>query len=79
MKTTTTSKKITMATVKAFVKKNINQLHVKCCSRFDGMVDCVMPNQDAGFNLVDPAMIKVMRFLGVQWTNILTKKKYLDL
>lgn len=50
----TTNKKITMATVKSFVKKNINELHVKCCSRFDGMTDCVEKNTDAAYKKVDP-------------------------
>lgn len=57
MAAVTTNKKITMATVKSFIKKNINVLHVKCCSRFDGMVDCVMPNHDVGFNSVDPTKL----------------------
>jgi hypothetical protein len=37
------NKKITLATVKAFAKKNKENLFIKETSRFDGMVDCVMP------------------------------------
>ena len=34
-------KKITLATVKSFIRKNANRLFAKTCSRFDGMTDCV--------------------------------------
>lgn len=37
------TKKITLATVKSFVKKNRNGLYIRVGSRFDGMNDCVMP------------------------------------
>lgn len=36
------NKKITMATLKSFIKKSEN-LFVEVKSSFDGMVDCVMP------------------------------------
>lgn len=35
------TKKITKATFKSFVKKNINNLYSVCFSDFDGMQDCV--------------------------------------
>lgn len=40
------NKKITMATVKSFVK-NADILFVEHQSKFDGMVDCVMPCEDS--------------------------------
>jgi len=45
--------KVTMATIKSFVKKNNGKLFIKCKSHFDGMVDCVMPVENDGFT---PAM-----------------------
>ena len=36
-------KKITKATVKSFINKNIDQLLINCKSSFDGMYDCCMP------------------------------------
>lgn len=41
----TASKKITMATLKSFINKS-DKLYVEVQSSFDGMTDCVMPNQD---------------------------------
>jgi hypothetical protein len=38
--------KITKTTIKSFVKKNFDKLHIKKLSSFDGMVDCVMPIED---------------------------------
>jgi len=42
-------KKVTMATVKSFIRKNRDQLLINCKSSFDGMVDCVMPTENNGF------------------------------
>ena len=42
--------KITKATFKAFLRKNEGKLFILEKSRFDGMVDCVMPNENAKFN-----------------------------
>ena len=39
-------KKITKATIKSFIKKNIDNLFIKIEDSFDGMVDCVMPVKD---------------------------------
>lgn len=39
-------KKITLATLKTFFNKNSNNIFIKELSRFDGMVDCVMPTKD---------------------------------
>lgn len=40
------TKKITMATVKAFIRKNADNLYVKVNSSFDGMTDCVQHVKD---------------------------------
>lgn len=37
--------KVTLSTVKSFIKKNIHNLTVVQHSSFDGMHDCVMPNK----------------------------------
>lgn len=42
--------KTTLATIKSFIKKN-QDLYINCKSRFDGMVDCVMPNDNSQFHL----------------------------
>lgn len=36
------SKKITKATIKSFIRKYNDSLHIKKLSTFDGMVDCAM-------------------------------------
>ena len=43
------TKKITLATLKAFARRNKDRLFFKMVSDFDGMVDCVMPNKNAAF------------------------------
>ena len=44
---TNTTKKITLATVKSFIKRNLSDLHQQTLSRFDGMVDGVRRNENA--------------------------------
>lgn len=56
--TTTTFKKITLATVKKFIRENANNLFVNCTSSFDGMTDCV-ESRDDGFTKVDPQKINM--------------------
>ena len=48
------SKKITLATVKSFIRKS-NNLHIKFLSSFDGMVDCVMPSEQNDFSPTLPS------------------------
>lgn len=48
----TADKKITMATVKSFIKNNSVDLYLKVESSFDGMVDCVMQEKNAAFKRV---------------------------
>lgn len=47
-------KKITLATVKSFVKKNRENLYINLHSRFDGMHDCIMPAK-GGFEKAQPS------------------------
>lgn len=47
----TASKKITLATIKSFIRKNLGQgnLYIKGTARFDGMVDMVTEVENPGF------------------------------
>jgi hypothetical protein len=47
--------KTTLATIKSFIKKSNGNLYIRERSRFDGMVDCVMPTKDDGFNPALPS------------------------
>jgi hypothetical protein len=58
-------KKITLATVKSFIKKN-PELFIRVNSKFDGMVDCVMSNPDAAFNPALPAQYPCDNNQGIQ-------------
>lgn len=44
-----TTKKVTLATVRSFIKRNLKDLHQQTLSRFDGMTDCVQRNENAAF------------------------------
>ncbi len=41
--------KITLTTIKSFIRNNPTVLHIKNLSDFDGMVDCVMPTDRSNF------------------------------
>ena len=56
--------KITKATFKSFMKKNSGSIYIKEKSRFDGMVDCVMPTGDRGWSLLSAAEYKHENNLG---------------
>jgi hypothetical protein len=64
MKIMTTTKKITLATVKAFVRKAQN-LHIRTKSQFDGMTDCVMPTDSNGFTIAVKSENHAEHTLGV--------------
>lgn len=49
MKKLAETKKVTLATLKAFAKRNSNNLFVKEVSSFDGMTDGIEYNDNAGF------------------------------
>ena len=46
METLLKAKKITLATVKAFINRNKANLYVKVTSDFDGMTDCIQSVND---------------------------------
>lgn len=54
MNATETKKKITLATIKSFIRKSNKSLHILCKSRFDGMTDCV---ESTGTKEFSPALI----------------------
>ena len=41
--------KITKATFKSFIKKNLGKLFISTRSSFDGMYDCTMPSENKNF------------------------------
>jgi hypothetical protein len=45
----TTSKKITLTTIKSFIKASGDQLHISCLTRFDGMTDGTEQCKDRSF------------------------------
>ena len=47
--------KVTLATVKSFIKKNRDNLLISCRSEFDGMVDGVVGIEDKSFHPALPA------------------------
>lgn len=51
--------KVTLATVKAFIKNNSNNLYAKTKSSFDGMTDCVQNVEGACYEKVDPTSINM--------------------
>jgi hypothetical protein len=55
------NKKVTIATVKAFIRKNRNALLVRVASSFDGMTDCVEPTSDRNFIQAQEAYHKSMK------------------
>jgi len=64
-------KRITRATLKSFIKKNINDLYVLSVSSFDGMTDCVQ-NTNKAPRKVDASKVdfNVDRTFGIEglWT-----------
>ena len=58
--------KITKSTLKAFINKNKENLFSKEKSSFNGMVDCVMQNNEASFNKVESIDIASKNTLGIK-------------
>ncbi len=52
MTTATKAKKITVATVKSFIRKNRSNLLIQVCSSFDGMQDMVIESK-SGFQPIE--------------------------
>ena len=62
---TNTEKRPTLATLKAFAKRNASNLHLKVSSRFDGMCDGVRSVEDE-FSRVDGLDLSKSNTLGIQ-------------
>jgi hypothetical protein len=56
--------KLTKATVKSFIKKNAEQLHINLKSRFDGMTDCV-ESVNGGFEKAKTTQEHIEYTLGI--------------
>jgi hypothetical protein len=59
-------KKITMATVKSFIKKNSDSLHILRKTHFDGMVDGCTSSGQSAFNRTLPTDMSYENTLGIQ-------------
>lgn len=65
--TNSQGKKVTIATIKSFVKreKAINNLYIKTKTNFDSNSDCVMPTEDNAFHLVEETRLDSKYTLGI--------------
>ena len=63
--------KVTLATLKSFIKKNAGSLYVSKHSRFDGMTDCVQQSESKFFKpteqTFDPEQKDTLGISGI-WT-----------
>jgi len=57
--------KITLSTIKSFIRKNQAALHIKNLSDFDGMVDCVMLTDKPHFRAIRQAKGNLDHNLGI--------------
>lgn len=58
------NKKITKTTIKSFIRKNQESLHIRPIGSFDGFVDCVIPFK-WGFSLVVKTELFLEYTLGI--------------
>lgn len=65
MKIMNATKKITLATIKSFLR-NAKNLHICKKSMFDGMTDCVMPTADRKFETASYTCNALYNTLGIQ-------------
>ena len=68
-------KHITLATIKSFIKKNKNTLHINCRSSFDGMVDCVMPCSNGTFSPIQETEDNIRNSLGIAGAWFVTRSR----
>ena len=61
----TTVKKFTMSSLKSWIRKNLATLQIRESSRFDGMVDCVMPSEDQSWGKVESIDFSSKNSLGI--------------
>lgn len=57
--------KVTRNTLKSFIKNNIDSLQIKVESKFDGMVDCVMPTENTGYQPIKRTESALNNTLGI--------------
>lgn len=62
----TKQKKITLATIKSFIRKNEGNIFIFEKSTFDGMVDCVMPTGNKEFVLAKKTDSNIQYTLGIE-------------
>ena len=58
--------KITMTTLKSFIRKNDGKLFIRTKSSFDGMTDCVQQCEDRGWSAALPTDLHNAHTLGIQ-------------
>lgn len=58
-------KKITLATVKTFVRKNADRMHIMYISNFDGMTDRMEYSKDRKFVPAQPSNLSYSDTLGI--------------
>jgi len=73
-----TAKKITMATVKSFIRKNRYALRISSRTQFDGMCDGIMPTADQSFVRAYETDTHMDATLGVQGAWFTNSKNYLQ-
>jgi len=57
--------KVTRATLKSFIKNNIDNLYIKVNSKFNGMVDCVMPVDEKEYSVAKKTESSLYNTLGI--------------
>ena len=65
MSNTKKTKKVTMATIKSFIRKNFENLHISYISHFDGMTDGISMSSDRSFMAIKPTDQNTHRTLGI--------------
>jgi hypothetical protein len=66
MKKLLETKKITLASVKAFINRNKGNIYAKSLSHFDGMVDCVV-DVESNFVKIIPDNIIIDAYINRKW------------
>lgn len=61
------AKKITLTTVKKFIRENRSALLISCRSSFDGMTDAVQSTRDASFKAAGPGKFSNDLGVGGAW------------
>ena len=59
-------KKVTLATVKSFIKKNNNELYIKLDGSFSGMTDCIEWEKDSQYVKAETDNVNSKYTLGIK-------------